>query len=111
MSAHNELAQVEVDARTAAKGLARLIDRSYHQASDDDRPLIENLAGLLRHLSVANVALGTEIQHYLADAMQARDERDELRVRVDELEAELEELRELRDGVADGIAAACGGGS
>ncbi|AER47703.1 hypothetical protein DORI_54 [Mycobacterium phage Dori] len=106
MSAHNELTQIEVDARTAAKGLARLIDRAYHEVSEGDRPLIENLAGMLRHLSAANVALGTEIQHYLADAMQARDERDELRVRVDELEAE---LAELRDDVADGIAAACGG--
>lgn len=108
MSAHNEHAQVEVDARAAAKGLARLIDRAYRKVADEDRGAVENLAGLLRHLSVTNVALATEIQHYVADAEQARDERDELQVRVDELQAELEELR---DGLANGIAAACGGKS
>ncbi|WRQ08183.1 hypothetical protein JDBV06_00785 [Mycobacterium phage dwieneke] len=100
---------VATDAKAAAKGLARLIDRAYTAvSSDDDRPLIENLAGMLRHLSAANVALATEIQHYAADAMQARDERDELRARVDELEAE---LAELRSGLAEGIGSACGGKS
>ncbi|QFG09069.1 hypothetical protein I5J49_gp41 [Mycobacterium phage ThulaThula] len=101
---------VATDAKAAAKGLARLIDRAYTAvSSDDDRAVIENLAGLLRHVSSVNVALATEIQHYAADAEQVRDERDELKAQVDELEAELEELRELRDGLAEGIAAACGG--
>ncbi|MHC9291996.1 hypothetical protein ACRCUN_05985 [Mycobacterium sp. LTG2003] len=88
----SDVAEIATDAKASARGLARLIDRAYHAVAEDDRAAIENLAGMLRHVSAANVAMATEIQRYAADAERLRDERDEQVVCVQELKAEIAEL-------------------
>lgn len=83
------------DASTLARDLARLIDRYYHRAdTDDQRTVIENLSGLHRRLAAYSAALATEHDHLTRDNERLRDERDEQLVRVQELTAELQELRE-----------------
>ncbi|ART68162.1 hypothetical protein BTO20_05780 [Mycobacterium dioxanotrophicus] len=56
-----------------------------------------NFGPLLRSACEANAAIAREFTELLGDREQVRDERDELQVRVDELTAELEEVRERLD--------------
>ncbi|AJA43349.1 hypothetical protein VC60_gp48 [Mycobacterium phage Sbash] len=78
------------------------------QADDETRAAIANLLQCYAGLGEALAAQFREMAHHAREAHEAREQRDELIVRVQELETELDELRQ---GVADGIAAACGGGS
>ncbi|OBC14098.1 hypothetical protein A5784_30840 [Mycobacterium sp. 852013-50091_SCH5140682] len=54
----------------------------------------DNFAPLLRFAHEANTVMAREMSELIADREQIRDERDELRVRVDELTTENEDLLE-----------------
>ncbi|UVT31484.1 hypothetical protein SEA_SEJANUS_52 [Mycobacterium phage Sejanus] len=92
-----------------------LVQRYYANADEDTRAAISNLSGIYRGLADALAAQSRELDHWAHAARDAEAERDEALTRQQELEEKLEEFDEklaaLQDGLANGIAAACGGGS
>ncbi len=85
-------AEIVEHSKRLGERTAALLDRYLRRADDADHlAQIENLAGLLRSALAYNLALATEIAHYCGEMRQARAERDE-----------------LLDGLAEGIAEACG---
>lgn len=86
------------DSKVIARDLAKLIDRYFHHAADaDQRTVIENLAGMLRHLSASNLALSTEIEHYAAAEAQAREDRDVIEERIGDMYVEMRTVTDERD--------------
>lgn len=89
------------DAERIAERIDALIGRYYHKADEDQRTQLEILSGLMRLVTTYAVRLSTELDQYVHAANTAEEQRDELQARLDEVDADLEELR---SALAAGIA-------
>ncbi|AWN02646.1 hypothetical protein SEA_XAVIA_44 [Mycobacterium phage Xavia] len=86
--------------------LAARVERQLAAGSPNVAATVANLRAMYSGVIDTATAQDRELNHYAAQAEQARAERDEARTRLEEVEAELEELRGV---LADAIAKACGG--
>lgn len=78
----------------ARRAMAKLADRYLLEATPDHRTQVVNLMAMLRHALAYADAVTREMEHYAAEANEARDQRDEAIVARDEMRAVLEEVRD-----------------
>lgn len=97
--------------RTLQRVNAYLSDCYQRAESDDTRAQFDNLGSLYHWLTEAVAAQSREFHHYVHAAMDAesqrdaaREERDELQVRVDDLTADLSAARDEVTELAEAIA-------